>query len=100
MSDKTPSELALGPSLPPSLADRSNPISVVNLVPGAVGKALEDALFTNPEFFDKDERALWVFLRKDNKQPTPTDNRLRLKFWMEYDNAMAKGARMNLANVV
>lgn len=95
----------LAPSTPPqtheiSTTDESNPRSVVRLVPASLSTNIKDALFEHPEFFDKDERALWTALRLANAQPTPTDNRLRLKFWMEYDRAQGTSAdSMNMTNV-
>lgn len=95
----------LAPSTPPqtheiSTTDESNPRAVVNLVPSGLSQGIKDALFQHPELFDKDERALWMQLRQQNAQPTPTDNRLRLKFWMEYDRVQHHGDnRMNMTNV-
>lgn len=70
------------------------------MVPTAIATALEEHMFTNPEYFDLDERELWRKLRDDSKTPTPTDNRLRLKFWVEYDRAMAHGGRFTIGNVL
>lgn len=83
-----------------SISDKENPRSLMNILPSVVSKGIEEHLFTNPELFEKDERALWQHLRLDNKQPTPTDNRLRMKFWMEYDRAQAQGTMISIANVL
>lgn len=84
-----------------SLFDLENERSLLRLVPPTVGQAIEDAIFTNPELFDKDERDLYKHLRNDNKQPSPTDNRLRLKFWDEYDRVQSgEHKSMCMANVL
>lgn len=79
--------------------DNSNPAAVVNVVTDAVKKAITDAIYTNPELFDKDEHTLWRHLRNTNHQTTAADNRMRLKFWFEYDRAATAGTNMNMKNV-
>lgn len=74
-----------------STTDRSNPRSAVSLAPTQVGNAIEDAAHERPELFLLDERDLYKKLREENAQPSPTDNRLRLKFWMEYDRVQSLG---------
>lgn len=76
---------------PATLFDRSNPRSVVNLLPERVRTLVEEAYFLKPELFIEDEKDLFRKLTQDNKQPTPTDHRLRMKFWNEYDYAQAYG---------
>lgn len=84
-----------------SLADRADKMSIINLVPDAVGQAIEDALFTQEELFHKEERELWKELRSREQTPSPLDNRLRLKFWTEYDRVLgAGGKQMIMANVL
>lgn len=83
-----------------SALDNQNERSAVRLVPERIGKNILDAVFEKPEYFDKDERELHKYLRSLEMTPTPTDNRLRLKFWMEYDRAQAHGLKaMNMNNV-
>lgn len=84
-----------------SLFDRSDERSVVRLVPLAVSNYFEDHIAARPDLFAVDERDLYQTLRKEQKQPTPTDNRLRLKFWDEYDRcqSMGKGS-MQMASVI
>lgn len=65
---------------------------------------LEDHLFTNPELFLQDERSLMLAIRgfHGNKPHGigPTENRLRIAFWMEYDRAiMASDAKMYMPRV-
>lgn len=40
-----------------------------------------------PQYFGQDERTLWNMLKADKCTPNPSDNRLRLKFWNEYERA-------------
>lgn len=46
-----------------------------------------------------EERALLKELGKRKASPSPTDNRLRVSFWQEYDRAQAKGRPMNMSMV-
>lgn len=78
---------------------RSDPRSVINLVPPAVGEAMLLAAKAKPDLFGVDERTLWNTLRLSNKCPSPTDNRLRLKFWDEYDRAQAELKNIIISNV-
>lgn len=72
---------------PISIFNRDEPRSIVNLVPPAIAKAFEEIQWEKPEYFEMDEQELYKALSKDNKRPTATDNRLRIKFWMEYEYA-------------
>jgi hypothetical protein len=84
-----------------SVSDKDDKNAVINLVPVPLAKAIDEALFTTGELFHKDERVLWKELRSREQTPTPMDNRLRLKFWVEYDRCLATGSRqMIMANVV
>lgn len=84
-----------------SLLDKSDPRSLVRLLPPAVATALESAYEIDPALFGMDERVLLVNLRAKKQTPTITDNRLRLKFWNEYDRVQASGlSDMNMTNVV
>jgi hypothetical protein len=83
------------------LTDTDNPFAVINLVPDKVRECIQTALSSHAPLFQCDERALWQKLKLDDKQPTPLDNRLRLKFWTEYDRVCGQGHKhMNMANVV
>ena len=73
--------------------DELNPVSVINLVPPMVADRLREARAKAPEFFDLDEHRLYRLLSSRSLTPTPTDNRMRLKFWMEYDNQLLKNDR-------
>lgn len=68
------------------LWENANPRALVNLVPASMRTKLEDAKFTNEELFDiVDEASLYKKLVEDSHTPTATDNRIRIRFWMEYD---------------
>lgn len=96
-----PTPLPEAPQLPVSLLDKANTRSVVNIVPGRVRTAIEEAYFECEELFKMDERDLFKHLRSLEKTPSPTDNRLRLKFWVEYDRVQASGeAKMNMTAVL
>lgn len=68
------------------LWDTANPASVVNLLsPGASDK-IKNCAIVKPDLFNiQDEHTLYQHLSKIKAKPTPTDNRLRLAFWLEYD---------------
>lgn len=85
----------------PLIWEKEDPRALINLVPDSLAKVMDQTVFTRPELFDKDERELYKYLRSINAGPTPTDNRLRLKFWMEYDRVMSEGhSTLNMQNVV
>lgn len=71
------------------LWDASDPRSVVNLVPEKVRERMQEALFEEGALFEMSEHELWKALREREATPNPTDNRLRLKFWHEYDYTQA-----------
>ena len=61
--------------------------------------AFIEAQKAEPELFGIDERALYQKLRLSNRLPSPTDNRLRLAFWVEYDRAQALAESMKMQNI-
>lgn len=84
-----------------SLLDPADERSVVNLVPTLVGTYIKEHSEKHPDFFGVDEHTLYKKLRDDNKQPSPLDNRLRLKFWVEYDRVQGLGLKsMTMINVL
>ena len=72
---------------PVVMYDAENPRSLINLVPERIREKIQAHLFDleNEPLFSKDEQALYKYLRENEATPSATDNRLRLKFWMEYD---------------
>src|SRR4051812_4816371 len=81
-------------SAPVDLWDPENTRSVINIVPATLGSAMLMASRDHGELFVLDERDL-----KRKVSPTPTDNRLRLAFWMEYDRAQAQGGKMEMTRI-
>lgn len=85
----------------PSIALNDGPDSMLAMLPPKVGSMIEEALFTHPDLFNKSESDLFHHLRENRYTPTPSDNRLRMKFWMEYDSARAQGRKkINIENVL
>lgn len=81
------------------LWSRGDERAVINLVPPPVQAAFLDAAAKKPDLFGKDESALFKALRADNLTPSATDNRMRLQFWLEYDQAQASGKKMRMEQV-
>lgn len=89
------------PSHEISVLDRTNERSIVNLVPPTVAEFILKHTEENPELFNKDEHELQKYLRAQDKSISPGDNRLRLKFWVEYDRAQGRGDKgINMSNVL
>lgn len=83
--------------------DPKNPRALVNMVPEAFAKRMK-ALINSPEatHFGLSEPRLKLELIRQGKCPTPTDNRIRLQFWLEYDRVQQEELRagMNFSYVV
>ncbi len=71
--------------------DRTEPAALINKVPTTFAAAMIKAHQASPELFGLDERALFQRLRQNNLTPSPTDNQVRLAFWMEVNRAFAEG---------
>lgn len=80
--------------------NRTDERALINIVPTSFASNILSAHQAKPEYFGLEERGLWQLLRSQKLQPNPSDNRLRMKFWMEYDIAQSEGRRINLLNVV
>lgn len=81
------------------LWQRAEDRSLINLVTPIVQTRFVEATQKKPDLFGKDEYTLYKLLKNDGVPPTPTDNRLRLSFWLEYDRAQAACEKMNLSHV-
>lgn len=77
-----------------------NPRSVVNMVPDSLRNKFDDAYKKHPDLFGLDEKSLHKKLRSNEETPSPTDNRIRLKFWYEYDTAQVANRKMNMSAVL
>src|SRR5690242_2668032 len=74
--------------------------SVINLLPDWVKSQAKIHIKKYAHMFTKDEHELLSWLRKNNATPNPTDGRLRMKFWMEYDSVMEQNLKeINIRNV-
>lgn len=91
---------SLEEKLDASIWDRADSRSVISLVPEGVALKFEKAKELLPDLFSLDEQDLWKRLYGMERTPNATDNRLRLKFWMEYEYAASiDGAYINMARV-
>ena len=84
-----------------SLWDKNFPRSLINLVSEEFGKRLELAHAARPELFMMGEPELLHALKSENCQPNLTENKIRLKFWEEYDFCQAQHQQaIRIARVV
>lgn len=81
------------------LFERTDEKSVLNLVSPQLQNAFLESSRAAPDYFGLDERDLHDKLRADGKLPSPTDNRLRLAFWLEYDRAQEREEKMTIQNI-
>jgi hypothetical protein len=79
--------------------NRTEERALINIVPKGFADAILLAYGKRPELFGLEEHGLNKLLRGEKASPNPTDNRLRMKFWMEYDIAQSEGKRMNMKSV-
>jgi hypothetical protein len=87
------------PPVPESMWDFDHPRSLVNLVTDRVVQGMQKLRMERPELLDLDERDLLKALGNECALPSQTDNKLRLRFWDEYDRAQADGRTMNFNNI-
>lgn len=69
--------------------NRGSDTSLINIVNASTSVKFVKAYEKRPDLFGLDERALLKKLREERCKPTPTDNRLRLAFWQQYELVMA-----------
>lgn len=74
--------------------DRSLP----NILPEEFANRVQAVINQDPSLFGMEERALKkrIFHEHDNTGISPTLNRLRMKFWVEYDRAQSEQTLMHL----
>lgn len=92
MDDQLPTESR-------DIFQRMEPRSLINLVSPQIQNAMIEAYAKVPELFGLDERDLFKRLRTEGLSPSPTDNRIRLAFWMEYDRCQSLGEKFKSSNV-
>lgn len=78
------------------IRDKSNPRSLINLVPEAVQNAIERL---PEEYTNKSEPELLTLYEGRKYAPDPLIYRLRSMFWKEYDRAQCNLTKMNMAHV-
>lgn len=81
---------------PVVLFDEKDPRSLLNLLSPVMRRAVQDTLFDaqTAMLMAMDELHLYKHIKStEGMSITPTDNRLRLKFWMEYDYCQAYMAK-------
>jgi hypothetical protein len=72
---------------------RTDPRSVINIAGDQLAEAMLTASKERPELFQLDERDLYKEMKV---KPNPTDNRLRLRFWDEYDRSQSYQKSMEM----
>ena len=87
------------PELVKDLWNRCEPRSLVNLVPPVTAECFIRASVERTDLFGHDERTLLKLLKDEKAHPTPTDNRLRVSFWMEYERAQMNNTGMEMLSV-
>lgn len=73
--------------------------NVLEMVPQGISDAYEKARQKEPHLFEMDETTLFQALRKSGRQPSPTDNRIRLSFWLEYERSKDLSKKMAIQNI-
>jgi hypothetical protein len=69
--------------------DREDPRALVNLVPPAMREAIEALALDHADLLELDEASFKKRLKEERRFISPTDNRVRLRFWDAYDRAQA-----------
>ena len=80
--------------------DRNNPRSIANLLPPNYAEILSKGWLTRPDLHGLNDRELWKKLRAEGKTPNPHDNRMRYKFWVEYDDAQNECRKMQISRII
>jgi hypothetical protein len=82
------------------LFDTANPRSIVNIVPEALAVRIRVAWASAEKpLFGMSERKLRGELQRRGKSPTPTDERIRLQFWLEYERMQSEDERTPKFNI-
>lgn len=76
------------------LLAKSDPKSLVNLLPTAIANKLDELAFERPELFSMDDDELEKLAK-----PAITLERLRISFWHEYHRAQEQGRKMTSAGI-
>lgn len=84
------------------LFDPASPVSLASLLPPGLSTRLLGTIYKDPELFPllKDEDALLRHLEVAYRyRCPPTDSRIRMSFWLEYERALADADKMKVANI-
>jgi hypothetical protein len=73
---------------------RAEERALINLLPPGPQASVLKAYKERPELFGLTERELLKILDVEERGPGPTANALRMKFWVEYDEAQAEHRNM------
>lgn len=96
MTDPTPEQTAL------ALFDENTPTSFAAKCPAAIvghlRKAFDELLPCQPYMHDEDALADKL-LELHKYRPTPSDNRIRMAIWLEYERSIANGDKMQSINL-
>lgn len=76
------------------LFDRTNKKSVINLLPDSLQAKVFAHSRERPDLFKMNEKEL-----RTQTKPTPTECRLRLAFWNEFNEALAGNSSMVMSNI-
>lgn len=82
-----------------ALFDRSNPRSLINIVPDFFANHLEAAYIQHKNVFAMSEREMERYL-KNKEKPLAYLSRVRLSFWNEYAEAQDRKRDMQITNII
>lgn len=85
-----------------NLFDPSSSVSLASLLPPGLSSRLLETIYKDPELFPliKDEDALLRHLEVAYRyRCPPTDSRIRMSFWLEYERALSENEKMKVANI-
>lgn len=83
----------------PGYFDTTNDRALVNIVPEVFADQMWKLTREHPEWLSMDEHTLRKEIDANKRKLTPTDHKLRMKFWVEHDKAEYHRGRLNLGNV-
>jgi len=91
------------PTVLTELWHTDEPNCIVTMVPERVQQAIAASVKKRPEMYKMDEQELYKALKNKDKPPTATLGALRIRFWMEYEQACGgmgeKSRNFIMANV-
>lgn len=85
-----------------NLFDPQSSVSLAALLPPDLSARLLETIYKDPDLFPllgHEDSLLEVLERKYRYKTPPTDGRIRMSFWLEYERALLEGDRMVLVNI-